>query len=61
MAGSLLFGLYHHFVARGPDHVGYQMAGSWATTFAFTAYGLLLTEALGVYTGLRGLVDHQQE
>ena len=40
MAGSLLFGLYHHFVAKGPDHVGHQMAGSWATTFAFTAYGL---------------------
>jgi len=39
MAGSLLFGLYHHFLVMGPDHVGEQIQGLWATTFALTAYG----------------------
>jgi hypothetical protein len=28
MAGSLLFGFYHHFVVRGPDHVLDQALGS---------------------------------
>jgi hypothetical protein len=52
MAGSLLFGLDKHFVAMGPDHVGEQIAGSWATVFVATAYLLLLTEALGTYIGV---------
>jgi hypothetical protein len=53
MAGSLVFGLYHHFLMTGPDHVGEQAAGLWATTFAVTSYLLLLTEAIGTYVGLR--------
>jgi hypothetical protein len=52
MAASLFFGLYKHFVAVGPDHVGEQVAGMWSTTFAATAYLLLLTEALGTYIGV---------
>ena len=51
MAGSLLFGLYNHFVAMGPDHVGEQGSNSWGAAFAITAYLLLLTEALGAYVG----------
>jgi hypothetical protein len=53
MAGSLLLGLYHHFVAMGPDHVGAQAAGFWGTTFRITAGLLFLVEALGTYIGLR--------
>ncbi len=55
MAGSFLFGLYNHFVAIGPDHVGKQASGPWGTTFALTAYLLLLTEAIGSYIGLHFL------
>ncbi|MGH9670412.1 MAG: hypothetical protein ACRD3A_09900 [Terriglobales bacterium] len=55
MAGSLLFGLYNHFVAIGPDHVGKQASGPWGTTFVLTAYLLLLTEAIGSYIGLHFL------
>jgi hypothetical protein len=51
MAGSLLFGLYKHFMAAGPDHVGNQ-GGPWATVFATTAYLLLLTELAGTYIGV---------
>jgi hypothetical protein len=55
MAGSLVFGLYHHFVAMGPDHVGAQAAGFWGTAFEVTAGFLLLAEAVGTYLGLRYL------
>jgi hypothetical protein len=55
MAASLLFGLYHHFVAMGPDHVGVQVAGFWGTTFAVTSWLLFLAEGVGTYLGLRYL------
>ena len=55
MAGALVFGLYHHFLEPGPDHVGEQAAGPWATTFAVTSYLLIVTEAIGAYVGLRFL------
>jgi len=56
MAGSLAFGLYHHFVAMGPDHVGAQVAGLWGTTFVVTACLLFLAEAVGTYIGVRFLL-----
>jgi len=56
MAGSLVFGLYHHFVAMGPDHVGAQVGGFWGTTFVVTACLLFLAEALGTYLGVRFLI-----
>ena len=55
MAGSLVFGLYRHFAAMGPDHVGAQVAWSWGTTFVVTAGLLFLTEAVGTYVGVRYL------
>jgi hypothetical protein len=51
MFGSFLFGLYHHFLAMGPDHVRSQPASFGGVAFVLTAYGLLLTEAAGVYIG----------
>jgi hypothetical protein len=51
MFGSLLFGLYHHFLVASPDHVRLQPAGPWGIAFVLTAYGLLITEAIGVYVG----------
>jgi hypothetical protein len=55
MFGSLLFGLYHHFLAVSPDHVRLQPRSSWGTTFVLTAYLLLITEAIGTYVGLHFL------
>jgi hypothetical protein len=55
MAGSLFFGLYHHFLAMGPDHVAAQGPSAWGTTFAVTAWALLLAEAVGGFVGLRFL------
>ncbi len=55
MFGSLLFGLYHHFLAAGPDHVHSQPANQWGVTFIVTAYLLLITEATGAYAGMHFL------
>ena len=55
MFGSLLFGLYHHFLAAGPDHVHSQPASPWGVAFVVTAYLLLITEAIGAYAGIHFL------
>lgn len=52
MFGSLLFGLYHHFLAISPDHVRSQPATAWGAAFVLTAYLLLTTEAIGTYVGV---------
>jgi hypothetical protein len=55
MSGSFLFGLYHHFLAMGPDHVDSQPWSPWGITFGLTAYLLLVTEAIGTYIGIHFL------
>lgn len=55
MSGALLFGLYHHFLVTSPDHVHAQPATAWGTAFVVTAWGLLITEALGIYIGIHFL------
>jgi hypothetical protein len=55
MFGSFLFGLYHHFLAMGPDHVDSQPWSPWGLAFGLTAYALLITEAIGTYVGIHFL------
>ena len=55
MFGSLVFGWYHHFLLAGPDHVHAQSMNAWGTTFIVTAYGLLITEAIGASLGIHFL------
>ena len=55
MSGSLLFGLYHHFLATSPDHVRSQPSNPWGLAFVLTAYGLFITEAIGTYVGVHFL------
>jgi hypothetical protein len=55
MFGSLLFGLYHHFLAVSPDHIHSQPPGGWGNTFVLTANLLLITEAIGTYVGVHFL------
>lgn len=55
MSGSFFFGLYHHFLAMGPDHVDSQPWSPWGLTFGLTAYALLITEAIGTYVGIHFL------
>ena len=51
MAASSVFGLYHHFLVCGVDHVS-QPPGPAGIIFVVTAYLLFLTEALGALLGL---------
>jgi hypothetical protein len=55
MLGSLLFGLYNHFLMISPDHVHSQPSSPWGLAFVLTAYGLLITEAIGTYVGIHFL------
>jgi len=55
MFGSLLFGLYHHFLVASPDHVRSQPLSLWGNVFVLTAWGLLITEAIGTYIGVHFL------
>jgi hypothetical protein len=55
MAGSLLFGLYHHFLVMSADNVSAQPANGLGLLFRLTSYGLLMTEAIGTYAGIHFL------
>jgi hypothetical protein len=51
MLGSLVFGLYYHFVADTIDHVTHVarlQPAFWSAMFQVTAYMLLVSEILGV-------------
>lgn len=61
MFASLLFGLYHHFLVEGADHVHSQPAGAWGKAFVITAYGLLITEGLGTWMGMHFLRSNIRE
>lgn len=47
MAGAMLFGLYHHFIAMGPDRISQIPFAGWGVLFHITAILLFFTEGLG--------------
>jgi Na+/proline symporter len=51
MLGSLLFGIYHHFVAVSPDHVSHLPPGDAQGLFVATAILLAVSEAAGTAFG----------
>ena len=55
MFGSVLFGSYHLFLLISPDHILSQPASLWGIVFILTAYGLLITEAIGTYVDIHFL------
>jgi glucan phosphoethanolaminetransferase (alkaline phosphatase superfamily) len=55
MAGSLVFGVYFHYIAISTDHVSHLPPGHARGLFRTTALLLALTELLGVVVGLWGL------
>jgi hypothetical protein len=61
MLGSFVFGLYHHFLLSSPDHLHAQPSSLLGRTFVFTAYALLITEAIGAYVGIHFLSLATQE
>jgi hypothetical protein len=55
MLGSLIFGVYYHFVAPGPDNVAEVGSHDWTRTFQITAVLLAVSELAGVVVGLLGI------
>lgn len=54
MIGSLVFGVYYHFVADTTDHVSHVARMTplgWSVVFQATAFLLALIEAFGVWAG----------
>jgi hypothetical protein len=51
MLGSLLFGVWNHFLLPGPDNIASLSAGIWQFPFRATAFLLALIEATGTITG----------
>jgi thiol-disulfide isomerase/thioredoxin len=54
MAGALVFGVYHHYMAVSPDHVAHLPAGDAQAMFKLTAAILIVTEAFGTAVGAWG-------
>lgn len=52
MLGSLLFELYHHFLAMSPDHVSQVPENPWGNVFRVTAVATALLEAAGAAIAL---------
>ncbi len=61
MAGSILFGLYNHFIAIGPDHVSQVVFEGWGLLFQVTAILILIVDGLGSGIGLWALRTIQQQ
>lgn len=59
MIGSLLFGVFYHFIATGPDNVASVPQHPWSHTFQLTAVLLAVSEASGIALGLRGIARAQ--
>ena len=54
MAGSLVFGVYYHFIAVGPDNVASLHQHPWTRTFQLSAVLLAVTELCGTIVGVIG-------
>ncbi len=53
MAGSLLFGVYFHFLLVGPDNISSVNLYGWGMVFLATAIFLAATEVWGVSVSFR--------
>lgn len=63
MLGSLVFGVYYHFIADTIDHVAhvaYLQPVFWSQMFQLTAYLLALSELFGTGLGLILLLRSQR-
>lgn len=56
MTGSLIFGVYNHFVAISPDHVlhlAITTSKNWVWIFQSTAVLIAVIEAFGIWIGIK--------
>jgi hypothetical protein len=59
IAGSLLFGLYNHFIVISPDHVSQVSFEGWGMVFRVTAILILIVDGFGCWMSLRALKSIQ--
>lgn len=59
MAGSLLFGLYNHFVVISPDHFSQMPPTSLGVLFQVTAVLLAISESIGIGVSVWALNPRQ--
>ena len=60
IAGSLLFGLYNHFIVMSSDHVSQVSFAGWGLLFQITAYLILIVDGFGSWFGIWALKTIQQ-
>jgi hypothetical protein len=61
MAGSLLFGVYFHFVHESNDHVRHRDQDVWGIMFSASAVVLAVIEVIGCWVALRELGRQRKE
>ena len=54
MAGSLTFGIWHHFIAMSLYHVSQIPEGAWGTAFIASSWALAISEFAGAVVGVIG-------
>ncbi|OUL32023.1 hypothetical protein BV378_00375 [Nostoc sp. RF31YmG] len=60
ITGSLLFGIYNHFIVISPDHVSQVAFAGWGMLFQITAILIVITDALGCWISVWALKTIQQ-
>ncbi len=61
MTGSLIFGIYNHFIAMSPDHISQVPFDGWGALFQVTALLLLVAEGIGCGVGVWALNPIRQQ
>ncbi|HEY9604401.1 MAG TPA: hypothetical protein V6C85_22485 [Allocoleopsis sp.] len=61
IAGSLIFGLYNHFIVISPDHVSQVSFQGWGLLFQVTAYLILIVDGLGCWISVLALKTTTQQ
>lgn len=60
IAGSLLFGIYNHFIVISPDHVSQISFAGWGLLFQITAFLILIVDGVSCGIGIWILRTIQQ-
>jgi hypothetical protein len=55
IAGSLLFGVYNHYIVISPDHVSQISFTGWSLLFQVTVVLILIVDGFGCWFGLWAL------
>lgn len=54
-AGTLLFGIYNHYIVISPDHVSQVSFTGWGVIFQVTAFLLLIVDGFGCWISIEAL------